>query len=162
MLPFVYRLTVKQLERDGDEGKGLKIDRESRLWFAMIGAPTVPIGLFWMAWTDYKHISIWSPILSSVLFGFGIISVFLSSYMFVIDSYEVNAASALTFVTLVRYIIAGGMTVVGVPMYENLGTHYTLTILACISAAAVPIPYALFKWGPKIRAKSQYAVSPGT
>ncbi|KAF7590190.1 hypothetical protein BBP40_003164 [Aspergillus hancockii] len=26
---------------------------ENRLWFAMLGAPFIPIGLFWMAWTDY-------------------------------------------------------------------------------------------------------------
>jgi len=72
------------------------------------------------------------------------------------------AASALTFVALVRYLAAGGMTVVGVPFYTNLGTHYTLTILACIGGAAVPIPYLLYKYGPKIRQKSKYAVSPGS
>jgi MFS family permease len=26
---------------------------ENRLWFAMLGAPFIPIGLFWMGWTDY-------------------------------------------------------------------------------------------------------------
>jgi MFS family permease len=26
---------------------------ENRLWFAMLGAPLIPIGLFWMGWTDY-------------------------------------------------------------------------------------------------------------
>lgn len=26
---------------------------ENRLWYAMIGAPAIPIGLFWMGWTDY-------------------------------------------------------------------------------------------------------------
>ncbi|SMR60090.1 unnamed protein product [Zymoseptoria tritici ST99CH_3D1] len=157
-VPFVVRKTNKQLARDGDEGQGTKLDRESRLLFAMWSAPLIPIGLFWMGWTDYPSISIWSPIMASVMIGAGIISVFLSAYMYIIDSYEVNAASALTFVALVRYLAAGGMTVVGVPMYENLGTHYTLTILACISAAAVPIPYALHRWGPMLREKSKYAI----
>ena len=128
----------------------------------MIGAPFIPIGLFWMGWTNYAGISIWSPIIASLLIGFGIISIFLSSYLYIIDSYEVMAASALTAATLIRYLAAGGMTVVGVPMYENLGPHYTLTILACIAAAVVPIPYVLHKFGPKIRERSQYAVSPGT
>ena len=157
-VPFVVHKTNRQLARDGDDGTGTKLDRESRLLFAMWSAPLIPIGLFWMGWTDYASISIWSPILASVMIGAGIISVFLSAYMYIIDSYEVNAASALTFVALVRYLAAGGMTVVGVPMYENLGTHYTLTILACISAAAVPIPYALHKWGPMLREKSKYAI----
>lgn len=159
-VPFVVRSTYAQLARDGDLGTGTKLDRESRLLFALYSAPLVPIGLFWMAWTDYPSISIWSPILASVMIGAGIISVFISAYMYIIDAYEVNAASALTFVALVRYLAAGGMTVVGVPMYENLGTHYTLTVLACISAAAVPIPYVLRRFGPAIRERSRYAIRP--
>jgi hypothetical protein len=75
-----------------------------------------------------------------------------------IDSYEAYAASALTFVALVRYIAAGGMTVVGIPMYENLGTHWTMTVLGCISVLAVPIPYVLFWYGPNIRTRSKWAV----
>lgn len=39
----------------------------------------------------------------------------------IIDSYEMYAASALTSVTLVRYVTAGGMTVVGTPFYKNMG-----------------------------------------
>jgi hypothetical protein len=56
LVPFVYRSTVKQLERDGDDGSGKAIFRESRLYFAMVGAPALPIGLFWMGWTDYVSI----------------------------------------------------------------------------------------------------------
>jgi hypothetical protein len=33
------------------------------------------------------------------------------------------------------------MTVVGIPFYENVGVPYTLTILACITALLVPVPY---------------------
>lgn len=161
-VPIVHRQTMRQLVLSGDDGSGKKIKQEMRLLFAMYGAPFIPIGLFWMAWTDFKSTSIWSPILASLPIGFGIIGIFLSAYMYIIDSYEMYAASALTFVALVRYFAAGGMTVVGVPMYKNLGPRYALTILACISAAVVPIPYALFRWGPKVREKSKYAVSPGT
>lgn len=162
LIPLVYHQTKTQLARSGvDNGKGSALVRETRLLYAMYGAPTIPIGLFWMAWTDFPSISIWSPICASVLVGFGIISIFMSAYMYIIDSYEVNAASALTFVALVRYLAAGGMTVVGVPFYQNLGPRYTLTILACISAAVVPIPYALWQWGPKIRERSRFAVGSG-
>ena len=50
------------------------------------------------------------------------------------------------------------MTVAGIPWYEGMGTHYTLTILACISVALVPIPYLLYYYGHKVRAKSRFAV----
>ncbi|KAL4802329.1 major facilitator superfamily transporter [Aspergillus unguis] len=116
---------------------------ENRLWFAMLGAPFIPIGLFWMGWTDYKSISIWSPIIASAVFGFGTITVFISSYMYVIDSYDTYAASALGFMTVSRYCAAGGMTVAGIPFYSNMGVHYTLTILACIAVAMTPLPLPL-------------------
>ncbi|KAL9108745.1 MAG: hypothetical protein Q9227_006541 [Pyrenula ochraceoflavens] len=107
LVPIVWSYTKKQLARDGDDGTGTQLKQESRLLFAMIGGPAFPIGLFWMAWTDYSSVSIWSPIMSSALIGFGLISIFLSAYMYIIDSYKTYAASALTFVTLVRYEAAG-------------------------------------------------------
>lgn len=159
LVPIVYRLTVKELERVQAKGEAL-FNPEIRLWYAMLGAaPAIPIGLFWMGWTAYPSINIWSPIIASAAFGFGIIGIFLSAYMYIIDSYEIYAASALTFVTLVRYFAAGGMTVVGIPFYENMGVHYTLTILACIATLMTPIPYLLYKWGHVVRQKSKYAVS---
>lgn len=60
LLPLVWSITTKQLDRDGDEGKGENLRQETRLIFSMIGAPLVPIGLFWMAWTDYVSSSSFS------------------------------------------------------------------------------------------------------
>ncbi|KAJ5289127.1 hypothetical protein N7478_002157 [Penicillium angulare] len=132
---------------------------EIRLWFAIVGAPFIPISLFWMGWTDYSSVSMWSPIIASAAFGFGTICVFISSYMYVIDSYDIYAASALGFMTVSRYLAAGGMTVVGMPFYKNLGVHWTLTVLGCISAVMVPVPYVFYKFGPVIRRWSKYAVT---
>jgi len=158
-VPYVYRLTVRA-QREA-EGRGQKqFDPELRLWFAMLGgAFAIPISLIWMAWTAYPHISIWSPILASVLFGYGTITIFFSCYMYLIDSYEMFAASGLTFVTLVRYVIAGAMTIVGIPFYQNVGVHWTLTIMACISALMAPIPYVFYVYGHVIRKRSRFAVN---
>lgn len=92
-----------------------KLPPEKRLWFAMFGAPAIPISLFWMGWTNYSSISYWSDLAASVLFGYGILCIFISTYQYIIDSYELYAASALASLTLIRYVAAGGMAVVGVP-----------------------------------------------
>ncbi|TPR09470.1 deaminase family protein [Aspergillus niger] len=134
------------------------IQPEDRLWYAMMGAPAMTLSLFWMGWTDYPSISVWSPIVGSAFFGFGSICIFISSYMYIIDTYEVYAASALGFMTSSRYCVAGGMTVVGVPFYHNMGVHWTLTILGIISAILTPVPYILWKFGPVVRGWSRYAV----
>ncbi|GAB7361944.1 hypothetical protein MBLNU230_g1982t1 [Neophaeotheca triangularis] len=155
---IVYKKTVKQLQRDGDDGSGAKINREYRVIYAMVGAPALPIGLFWMAWTNYSSISIWAPLAAAIVIGFSNICIFMSAYMYVIDSYEAAAAGALTFVAVVRYLAAGAMTVVATPMYRNLGTHWALSVLAIISVVAMPIPFVLYRFGPSLRRRSRWAV----
>lgn len=159
--PFVFlirKMQKSQLAKLKEQGKD-QLAPEFRLWFAMIGAPAIPISMFWMGWTSDSNISIWSPLAASVLFGFGILCVFISSYQYVIDSYEIYAASALASVTLIRYVAAGGMTIVGIPFYENVGVHYTCTILGCIAAACTPVPYLFYIYGHKLRERSKYAPS---
>ncbi|KAK8148213.1 hypothetical protein G3M48_000148 [Beauveria asiatica] len=162
LAPFIYRKTAQAIHCQSGEStkKCVGFNPELRLWFAMLGpAFAIPISLFWMGWTARPDISIWSPILAAVLFGFGMSGMFICVYLYVIDSYEVYSASALTFASLVRYFAAGGMTVAGIPFYENMGTAYTLTILACISLVLVPVSYLLYFYGHKLRARSKYAVS---
>jgi MFS family permease len=160
-LPWMYKMTVRAQNTAKALGQK-QFDPEIRLWFAMLGgALAIPISLLWMGWTAYPSVSIWSPILASVLFGYGTIMIFISCYMYIIDSYEMYAASALTFATLARYIIAGGMTVVGVPFYKNMGVHWTLTILAALSALLAPLPYVFYKYGHIIRRRSRFAVNRG-
>jgi multidrug resistance protein len=158
LVPLVYVRAHRDLKKVQEQG-GTRLAPEFRLWYAMIGAPAIPASVLIMAWTSYPHISYWVPLAASVLFGFGILCVFISCYQYIIDGYEAYSASALASVTLIRYVAAGGMVEVAIPMYKNLGVHWTLTILGCISVLLVPIPYAFFRFGPKIRAKSKYAIA---
>ncbi|KAL8687908.1 MAG: hypothetical protein Q9218_006049 [Villophora microphyllina] len=157
LVPFIYRFAKRELSRIENEG-GTRLPPEFRLWFAMLGAPAIPISLFWMGWTAYPSISHWSPLAASILFGYGILCVFISSYQYIIDSYEAYSASALASVTLIRYVAAGGSVEYAIPFYKNLGVHWTLTILGAISALCVPLPYLFFVYGSRIRKRSKYAV----
>lgn len=157
LIPVNMQLRKRDIARAKALGPNVKVAPESRLYWAMIGAPVIPISMFWMAWTSRSDISLWSPLLASVMTGFGILCVFMTCYQYMIDSYEVYAASALASVTLIRYIVAGAMIEVSIPFYKNMGVPYTLTILGSISALLVPIPYAFYKYGPSIRKRSKYA-----
>ncbi|PYI01191.1 MFS general substrate transporter [Aspergillus sclerotiicarbonarius CBS 121057] len=138
-VPFIWRITKNQQKNLG------RIRPETRLWYAMLGgAPAIPISLFWMAWTSYPHISVWSPIIASAMFGFGITTVFVSAHLYVIDAYEQEAASAFAMVVMPRYLASGGITVAGGPIYTSLGVHYILTILGAISAVMAFIPYLFY------------------
>jgi hypothetical protein len=86
-------------------------------------------------------------------------SIFIVAYMYIIDAYDVYSASALGFLVFTRYVVAGGVTVAGGPIYEAIGAHYTLTILGSISAVMAVIPYLLYIYGPQIRKHSTHAVN---
>ena len=124
---------------------------EIPLFYAWAGAPAVPISLFWKGWTARADISPWSPIAASVLLGFGILSVFISCYMYIIHAYGRYAASGLVFITFTRYILAGGMVVAGVGLFERLGVAWSLTVLGIVGVLLVPVPYLLLFYGRKLR-----------
>lgn len=156
LVPLDRSINAKRMVKIRAAG-GTRHPPEDRLFFAMWGAPCIPISLFWMGWTAYDSINIWSPICASVLFGFGMLTVFISCYQYIIDSYEMYAASALASVSLIRYVASGGMIIASVPFYQNMGVHYPLTILGSIAAACVPIPYVFFVYGRIFRKHSKHA-----
>lgn len=127
---------------------------EQRLWYAMLAAPCFAISLFWMGWTAFSSISFWSPLLASVMFGFSVQGIFISSYLYLIDVFEGLAASALVSLTISRYLMASGMVIIATPMYSNLGVHWTLTLLGCIGFLCMPIPFAFYRYGHLIRARN--------
>ncbi|KAH8175536.1 major facilitator superfamily protein [Sarocladium implicatum] len=124
---------------------------EIPLFYAWAGAPAVPISLFWMGWTARADISPWSPIAASILLGFGILSVFFSSYKYIIHAYGRFAASGLVFITFTRYLLAGVMVVTGIGLFERLGVAWTLTALGTVGVFLLPVPYVLVCYGKKLR-----------
>ncbi|PWN31399.1 C6 transcription factor [Meira miltonrushii] len=151
--PWIYK-KYKQKNDQAIQAGETSAPPEERLWYAMLAAPCFAISLFWMGWTAFPTISFWSPLLASVMFGFAVQGIFVSSYLYLIDVFEGLAASALVSLTLSRYLMASGMVVVATPMYSNLGVHWTLTLLGCIGVLCTPIPYAFYRYGHQIRARN--------
>ena len=115
-VPLIHHWAKRDLAIAREKfGPNARNPPEKRLWFAMFGAPAIPISLFWMGWTNYESVSYWNALVASVLFGYGILCIFISSYQYIIDSYEMYAASALASLTFIRYVAAGGMVEVGIP-----------------------------------------------
>lgn len=154
-------LVALRLRRDQHKARQQGLDAippESRLWYALVTAPAVPIALFWMAWTSTSSVSIWAPLGASVLLGYGLLGVFTSSIEYIAHSYGSLTGPALSFNTFTRYIIAGIMVEVAPSMWQNPGVQWTLTAMGCVGLILVPVPYIFFWWGPQIRARSQYAL----
>ncbi|KAA8645317.1 hypothetical protein EYZ11_009345 [Aspergillus tanneri] len=158
LVPYIYISYKRRLDAALAKGEA-GLPPEERLWFAMYGAPWLPISLFWMGWTSFPPISYWSAQIASVAFGFSVQGIFISSYQYLIDTYEEYAASALVSATFMRYLAAGAMVIVSIPMFGNLGVHWSLTLLGCISLVMTPVPYVFYRYGHFFRARSRAAHS---
>lgn len=63
LIPILYRHGTKEMAKAKARGDP-KPPPEIQLWWAMIGAPALPISLFWIAWSTYPSVSYWSPLIA--------------------------------------------------------------------------------------------------
>jgi MFS family permease len=160
LIPIVYGWTKKAAVKAAAKGENLA--PEVCLYFAMLGGSILmPISLFWIGWTCYSHISIWVPIMGVFVFGYSLVTIFTTTYIYIVFVYLQYAGSALSFMTFSRYVISGALIPASVPMYENLGPHLTITWLAALTVVMAPLPFLLFKYGHKVRAMSKNVQNKG-
>ncbi|EKV08036.1 hypothetical protein PDIG_60560 [Penicillium digitatum PHI26] len=155
-IPLSMWLIRREIYRSRERGQH-RPDPEISLYMGMLGAPAVPASLFWMGWTAKLEISYWSPLVASVLYGFGTLCLFVSGYQYVADAFESHAASALSSLQMLRLVAAGVMTFIAETMYNKLGVSWTLTLLGGVSLLFLPVPYLLYWKGRRIRSWSRYA-----
>jgi len=145
--------------RKTEHVRGAAVEPEFRLWPAMFAAPMLPVCLFWLGWANRPDISVWVSLAACFVFGIVLIAMYVSSYEYIIDSYGDHSAVALASITVARYLVAGAMVMASRPMYEGIGVHWSLTILGCAAAILAPAPILFWRYGGRLRAKSQYAKS---
>ncbi|ORE07526.1 MFS general substrate transporter [Rhizopus microsporus var. microsporus] len=144
----IYRNTIK---------KNGKATPEDRLMGMMFAAPFVPISLFIFSWTSYPWVHWIGPVISGLPFGFGMVLLYYSANNYLIDCFSRYVTSALAAKVLVRSSSGAAFPLFIEQMYDRLGDQWASTLLAFISLAIVPIPFAFYRWGAKIRAKSRAA-----
>ena len=89
---------VYQRLTDANDGKGLP---EYRLPTLFVTGWFLPIGLFWYGWSVQAQIHWIMPILGTVFFGIGIVSIFVAIQNYLVDGFRF-AASALAAATVLR------------------------------------------------------------
>ncbi|MCJ1415196.1 hypothetical protein MMC32_001527 [Xylographa parallela] len=155
---LIDRVTFrKHHHRSHMEGRGGIVPPEHRLYAAMIGSLGLPVGLFWFAWTSRSDIHWISPVLAVVPFAWGNLCVFASAALYLVDTYgPMTGASAMAANGLARYLSGAAFPLFTIQMYNRLGIAWATSLLGFISLGLLPIPWVLFKYGPRIRAKSNY------
>ncbi|KAM5356710.1 hypothetical protein ACJ41O_003356 [Fusarium nematophilum] len=133
------------------EGDGFK--PEVRLKLLPTAAIIFPIGFFIYGWTaDYKTHWI-APIVGLAIIGVGNLVCFMAICVYLVDSYEMYAASALAANTIMRSIAGAVLPLCGLRMYNALGLGWGNSMLGFIAVALIPIPFLILRYGERLRKK---------
>ncbi|KAK6501438.1 hypothetical protein TWF481_009276 [Arthrobotrys musiformis] len=151
--PINDRIYVKLSRRNNNVGLP-----EFRVPLMPIGAVLVPVGLFIYGWTA-QSVTHWIwPNIGACIFAGGSIMGFQSIQSYIIDCYTRYAASAIASVTVLRSLAGFAFPLFAPTMYEKLDYGWGNTTLALIGIViGWPGPFILWKWGAKLRGKSQFA-----
>jgi len=123
----------------------------------MVAAFLFPIGCFIYAWTLQPGITWFAPFMGLLVLVFAIFAIYLATFAYLADVYQIYASSALAGQSLCRNLAGAGFPLFTNQMYARLTVKWSNTLFGCIAAAMIPIPIVLFFWGPKIRSRSRFA-----
>ncbi|MCJ1255387.1 hypothetical protein MMC24_003203 [Lignoscripta atroalba] len=130
---------------------------EYRLIPAMIGGIGMTASFFWIAWTASPTINWPSPVIGTLLYVWGNMSILISFISYLFDAYPPRGTlSALTAAASFRLVLAAALPLVILQMIMGLTGAWAYSLFGFISAALMPVPFVLFKWGAKLRARSKY------
>ena len=122
-----------------------------------LGGILFAIGLFWFGWTANPRISWLAPIFATVFIGAGFNMIFQQCINFLVDTYGLYAASAVSANTFLRSVLAAAFPLVAKPMFHNLGVGPAMSILGAVATIAIPVPFIFMKYGLTLRKKSRFA-----
>lgn len=157
-IPAIWRNKKDREQHPDDE----KAQYESRLWWLLFTAPCLPIGLIGFAWCSGGPPVPWiaSSIFAAIV-GIANYSIYMATIDYMICAYGPYSASATGGNGWSRDFLAGVLTIPATPFFTNIGGKKHLqiasTILFAISFVLVLAVYAIYWYGPTLRARSPFA-----
>ncbi|KKZ68806.1 hypothetical protein EMCG_05605 [[Emmonsia] crescens] len=153
VINIIYDRRYQKIARDN----GGFAPPEARLPVCIIGGISIPIGLFWFAWTNAPSVHFLASIAAGIPFGLGMVLVFLGVINYLIDSYTIYAASVLAANSVLRSLFGAAFPLFTRYMYDDLGIHWASTVPAFLALACVPFPFIFYKYGASIRRRCKFA-----
>lgn len=141
------------------KASGKPVVPEERLPLMALSGFFFPAGIFLLCWAGNYRVFWFVPCLGLVFIGIGIMGIFIAAFNYIIDSYLVLAASGIAANTFVRSGMGAAFPLFAEIMFKNLGTQWAGTLLGCLAAILIPVPFLFYFYGHRIRAMSKYAIN---
>ncbi|GAA5941346.1 hypothetical protein JCM3775_001548 [Rhodotorula graminis] len=130
---------------------------EARLYTAFVGGVCVPVGAFIFCFTSYSFVHWMAPTIGITVLYWGLYLIYLSAFNYVAEAYTLYASSALSAMSFVRNIIGAVFPLFTSQMFETLGIRGASGLTAGLGTLVSVIPFVLFAYGARLRARSPFA-----
>ncbi|KAF9042749.1 MFS polyamine transporter [Hymenopellis radicata] len=122
------------------------------------GSVIFPIGMLISGWCADQGVHWIGTDIGLALVGGGAILILQSVQAYIVDTFALYAASALSAVACLRALAGFGFPLFAPAMYNALGYGKGVTVLAVISITiGCPAPFLFWKYGQRIREKSRHS-----
>jgi multidrug resistance protein len=129
---------------------------EFRVPIMSVGSILIPSGLFWYAWSAQYRLYWIMPNIGTAILAMGTTISFQSIQGYLVDSYNLYAASAISAVTVLRSICGFAFPLFAPYLYDKLDYGWGTTLLGFIAVGfGIPIPLLLWKYGAVLREKGR-------
>ncbi|AEO68050.1 uncharacterized protein THITE_11301, partial [Thermothielavioides terrestris NRRL 8126] len=151
--PVWRRLINGAGKTDPDTGRAAP---EATALVMSIGAVLTPLGQLVFSWTCLPaSIPALVPIAFGVPFGMGNTLSFIYGSNYLAGAYGIYAASALAGNAVMRSVFGAALPLAGPAMYDALTPQWAGTLLGLLEVLLVPIPFAFYRYGERIRDRSK-------
>jgi len=130
---------------------------EMRLPPMMLGSFLFCGSQFLIGWTAESDITWVAPCIGLGMLGMGFFTIFQAALNYLVDTFQLYAASAIGANTFLRSCFAGALPLVVGPLYNILGVAAGSSITGGFAAILIPVPFAFYVYGEKLRAASRWS-----
>ncbi|EEY17769.1 polyamine transporter 1 [Verticillium alfalfae VaMs.102] len=131
---------------------------EKRLPPMMLGSVLFAVGQFVTGWTAGPATAHWMvPVFGLYLTGCGFNTIFQAALNYLVDTFQMYAASAVAANTFLRSCFAAAFPLVVGPLYSNLGVGPGSSIFAGFAVLLVPVPFVFYVFGERLRAANKWS-----
>ncbi|CAN8101015.1 unnamed protein product [Discula destructiva] len=139
--------------RDANGGVGLP---EYRLPLVVAGSMVFPFTIALYGWAAQLQLHVSVLLLSIGFMGTFLMMSFIPLMAYVVDAFGLYSASSVTALIVTRCLMGTFFPLAAQPTVRGLGYGWGLSLFAAISAATIPIPLLVLRYGKTWRTFSKY------